>query len=153
MSSDFENIMNGSWDEIPEKKLLPKGSWLLEVRSASGKESTEEGKSDQVIFVYTAKEPMDDVDAEALAELGSDYDFSANRLFVRFNVEDKADWDNVRKHIEKHGVSTKGMSVPDAFKALRKKQVVAYLTQESYVNKAGEEITDNRAQQFTPIGD
>ena len=147
--ADYEAILNKSWDEIPPVKVLPTGSWLLRGQNAT----YQEGKGDNspsVLFVYKAKEPMEDVSTDDMDALGPEYDVSANRIFVRFFISDNADWDKVRKHLAKHGVDVH-TSISDSLKAFKGTEVVAYLGTRTYTDNAGEEQEDNTASSFTPV--
>lgn len=145
---NYEEILDTSWDDIPEVQLLPVGSWLLKVRNASFQPPKKEDQSASVLIVYTAKEPMDDVSDDELRALGEDYDFGENRLFQRFWYETGADKDNLRKHIEKHGVETKGLTLAESLKALKGMEVVAYVSQKSFQNNAGVTGVENVASNF-----
>lgn len=151
MSEDYKDILSQSWDNIQEAHVLPVGSYLIKGRNASFQPSKEEGKSPAVMFVYAAKEPMDDVKTEELEALGTDYDITENRIFKRFYIETGADWDAVRKHLEKHGVSTKGRSIEDSLKAFKGTEVIAYLEQRNFTTKAGEAATSNEPTTFAPV--
>lgn len=150
MSEDYADITNKQWDDIPEVQLLPSGSWRLRVRNASYQAAKNADQSPSVMIVYTPKEPMDDVDGEELAKLGSNYDVSANRIFTRFFVSDASDWDRVRKHVVKHGVEVKG-SIGDTLKALSGHDVVAYVGRRTFTNNAGELQESNEAQNFASV--
>lgn len=146
MAENYEEILNRGWDEVPEVKVLPEGSWLLAGRNAAYKEP--EGDSNPfLMFVYEPKEPMDDVDTDALDELGADYDFSNNRLFFRMWLETSADWDKVRKHLVKHGIDVSG-SIKDSLDAFKGTEIVSYLEQRSYTDNAGEPQVTNDPTQF-----
>lgn len=147
--ADYADILTKSWDEIPEVKTLPNGSYLLRGRNASYQPAKNEDQSPAVLFVYTAKEAMDDVDAEDLEKLGDNYDLGANRVFQRFFVADGADWDNVRKHLSKHGIDAKGKSIQDSLKEFKGKEVVAYLSSRTFKTNAGEDKEENVASNFT----
>ncbi len=82
MSNDYEQILNRSWDEIPVSQVLPVGTYRLKSGGATYMEAKEAGKNDCVLFPYTPVEPQEDVDADALAELG-EYDITQNKVFFR----------------------------------------------------------------------
>lgn len=150
--SDYEAILNASFNEIPEVKTLPDGSWKLKARSAKFMPPKEEGNNPLVLFVYSAVEPMDDVNQEDLTALGDDYDYSGNSIFTRFYVESKADWDKVRKHIEKHGVDvTTDEPVNEVLKGVKGTEVIAYLKSRSFTNSAGQPSEENTATNFAPV--
>lgn len=149
--SDYADILSQSWDEIPEAKTLPQGSYLLRARSASYQPAKDVDKSPAVLFVYSAKEAMEDVDADEIAKLGDNYDIGANKIFSRFFVADKSDWDNVRKHIAKHGVDLKGLTIEESLKAVKGREVIAFLGQRSFTTNAGEAKEENVPSNFTPV--
>lgn len=149
--SEYADILSQSWDNIPQPKLLPVGSWLLKGRNASFQAAKDETKSNAVLFVYSAKEPMDDVDSDALSELGAEYDVAENKIFFRMYVDDAAAWDGVRNHLAKHGIDTAGKSIADSLKAFKGTEVIAYLDQNTFVNAAGESVTSNNAKQFAQV--
>jgi len=151
MSDNYEDILNQSWDQIPEAQTLPVGSYLLRGRNASYQPAKDADKSPVVLFVYQPKEPMDDVNEEELAALGENYDIADNKIFVRFYVDDNAQWDVVRNHLIKHGIDPKGKSIADSLKAFKGTEVIAYLDQRQYTNAAGEQVTQNDAKQFAPV--
>src|SRR5690606_4101030 len=128
MADDYDDILNRSWDDIPIPQVLPLGSYLLRNRNVTYKPATDTASA-RVLFFYNVREPMDDVDADALAELGEDYDLSTNQVVASFFVESARDWDTVRNHLALHGVDLSGKTIREAFKEVRGKEVVAYLDQ------------------------
>lgn len=148
MSINYEDILNKTWDELPETVALPVGSWLLRGKGAKYLEPKGDN-SGQMLFIYGAKEAMNDVDQEDLDKLGPNYDVTSNKVFVKFWIEDSSDWEQVRRHLKKHGIETAGKSLPDTFKEFRGKEIVAYLDQRTYTNSAGDEVTENVASNFT----
>lgn len=146
---DYEKLAEGSWDAIPEQKTLPNGTYKLGCRGASHRDA-EGDKKETVLFTYAVKEALDDVDTDALAALGDGYDIGVNKVWVRFFIEDPSDWNNVRKHLIKHGVDTAGRSIADTLKAAKGAQVFAYLKSRTYKNAAGEDVTENVAGNFSP---
>jgi hypothetical protein len=43
------------------------------------------------------------------------------------------------------------MTVEDAMKAVKGKKIVSYLGKRTYKNKAGDMVTDNDPESFTPV--
>lgn len=147
----YESLLDRSWDEIPEVKALPVGSYRLRGRNASYK-AGDGDKNPFFLFVYEVREPMDDVDEDALADLGPDYDVQENRVFHRIWVETGADMDGVRKHLAKHNVPLGG-TIKDSLKAFKGTEVIAYLDQRVFENSAGETVTENNAKSFSSTDD
>lgn len=151
MSENYEDILSRSWDEMPEVVNLPEGSWRLRLRNASFKEGKGD-QNDRVMFIYTPVEPGDDVDEDALAALPDDYDYSSNRLFFSIWVEGPADWDAVRKHVQKHSFDYDGSDTPkETFKKMRKSEVMAHLSIASFTDSAGELREENQPSAFTEV--
>lgn len=150
--SDYADILQQSWDNIPEAKALPVGTYLLKARNASFQPPKSEDKKPVVLFVYQPKEAMDDVQSTELESLGENYDIADNRVFTRFFIESNADWDKVRKHIVKHGVDLKGKSLEDGLKSVANTEILAYLDQSTFTDKqTGEVRTQNDAKEFAPV--
>lgn len=148
--SDYADIADLSWDEIQKPETLPVGTYLLRLRNAVFQPSKAEDKSPTVMFVYAVKEPMEDVKAEELAALGPEYDIGENKIFYRIYIEDGASWDQVRKHLSKHGVEVKG-GVQESLKQAKGSEVLAYLDQKQFKNAAGEMVTGNNPTEFAPV--
>ncbi len=153
MTGDYEDILNRSWDEIPEPELLPVGSYRLKSRGATFMEAKASDQNDRVMFIYNATEPLDDVDADALAALG-DYDISQNRLFFTIWIESYADWDKVRKHIAKHNIeAVPGETPKETFNRMKGSVVIAWLDHRSFESKSGDMVETNDPTQFAKVED
>lgn len=150
MSEDYAEIANRSWDEIPEVQTLPVGSWLLKARNAVYMPAKGDA-SPRILFFYTAKEPMDDVDDVALNQLGDDYDYADNDIVSTFWVERNKDWDAVRSHLAKHGIDASGKTVPETLKAFKGTEVIAVLGTKTYTTGAGELKEENTASSFAAV--
>lgn len=149
--SNYEDILNRSWDNIPKDQLLPEGSWLLRGQNATFQKAKTEDQSDRFLFVYQVKEPMSDVDAQALQSLG-DFDITSKQVFFTLFVQRPKDWDIVRAHLAKHGVPVSGVSIQDSLKAFKGTEVIAYLGTKTFTSKqTGEVVTDNDPTVFEPV--
>lgn len=146
--SSYTDIATQAWDNVPEIKLLPVGSYQLKCRGASIQAPKSAEGNSSVMITYEPTDAMDDVD---MSELGDDYDMSGNRLFCRFWLSDAADLNRLRKHILAHGVDTKGMTVDESIKALKGSSVVAYVNTRQYVGSDGNSVTENVASGFQPV--
>lgn len=153
MSEDkgsYESILNTSWSEIPEVQLLPAGSWKMRCRGASFVAPKTEDQSPQIAFVYEAIEPMADVDDDALAALGEDYNFEDNRIFSRFWFKTGADKHAVRLHLQKHGIDPNDYTPAESFKAVKGRDIIAVVGQETYKPKnGGDMVTQNVIKAFS----
>lgn len=146
----FETILDRQWDEIPETQTLPTGSWRLKGRNATYQPAKGDGNP-SILFVYSAQEPLDDVDEEALSALGDNYSYDQNRIFYRAWLETSADVDNVRKLLLKHGVALEGKTVKESLKGFRGSQVIANLGVRTYQNSAGEPVEENNPTNFAAV--
>lgn len=151
MTDNYAEILNRSWDEIPEPKLIPTGSWLLRGNNVGYFPAKEEGKSSRVAFFYTPKEAMDDVSEEELAQLGADYDLADSDVVKQFFINRNKDWDAVRKHLELHGIDTKGKSQDETFKEFKGSEVIAYVGTRTYVDSSGVTKEQNDPTQFARV--
>ncbi len=132
----MSSLMQKAWSDIPTAQLLPVGTWQLRCKSASFKPAKEEGKSDTILIVYEAFEPTEDVDADALAELGDNYDYTMTPIFHRIWVKTEADLDKFRTLCTKHGVDVNDYANPmEAMKALKGTVVNGYLQQSTYKDR------------------
>ncbi len=148
--SDYADIADLSWDNIQEPKPLPVGTFLLRARNAVFQPSKDADKSPVVMFVYVPKEAMEDVKADELEALGPDYDIGENKIFVRFYIEDGASWDQVRKHLAKHGIEAAG-KIEDTLKRVKNTEVLAYLEQKTFTRKDGTVGVANNATEFAAV--
>jgi hypothetical protein len=152
MSDDYVDILNKSWDDIPEPKMVPVGSFRLKGVNAKYMEAKDGDKNDALLFVYAPMEPQADVDPEELEELG-DYDISQNRVFARFWLETANDWDGVRRHLAKHGIESGGRTIKETLAAFKGSEVIAYLDHRTFVNSVGETQIESDPKQFAPVDD
>jgi hypothetical protein len=152
MAEKYSELLSRSWDDIPEPKVLPEGTWLLKGRNvAYFPENEEKEKSARVAFFYEAKEPMDDVDAEALTSLGENYDFANNDIVKQFFINRDKDWATIRTFLGKHGIDTKGKTQQAAFDAFKGAEVFAYLGTKVFTDSSGVTRTDNDPSNFTSV--
>ena|ERR1700730_8233370 len=152
MPEKYSEILNRSWDDIPQPKLLPEGTWLLKVRNVQFFPANDErNQPDRVAFFFEAREPMDDVDAKDLAALGEGYSYSINEIAKQFSIFRTGDWEDVRKLLSMLGIETKGQDQAATFKAARGAEVLGYLSQQTFTTKAGETKTLNQPTVFEPV--
>lgn len=147
---NYADIANQSWDDIPEPQFLPNGSYRLALRNISYKPAEGE-KNGRVLFFYTAKEPMDDVEVKELEALGENYDIEENDVVFTIWIEKKKDWDKVRKHLALHGVATAGRDMVETLKGAKGAEVMAYLTKTSFTKNDGTVVEQNVPSAFAPV--
>ena len=143
--ADYADILNRSFEDLDKEKLLPVGGYLLKGKSASLFPPREEGQSARMVFFYTVKEPMDNVDETELAALGEGYDFGENEVSYQIWVEKGRDWAKVRKHLAKHGLDVSDkVTIADALKEFRGTEVAGEIDLDTYTTQAGDEETKNK---------
>lgn len=140
--ANYDDLLNRSWDEIPEEAVLPVGDWALEGKSASFIESKEDGKSDKIVFFWGVTSPVD-VDEEEIAKLGSDYDLDLNQPTQTFYIDGPSAIGKVRKFLLKLGVDIEGLTPLESLKAFKGARAVAFLDQRSYQDQSGETVWQN----------
>ena len=150
--TSYEEILQKSWAELPEAKMLPDGSYRLRCTGAKVMPPKQADHSAQALFVYEPQEPMDDVNADALAALGADYDFSENVIYARFWLSKASDWDKVRKHLAKHGINpTDFDSVDASLKAVKNTELIGYVVARTFADKSGAVQQENVVQTFIEL--
>lgn len=153
---DYDDLLNRTWDDIPEDKLLPGGQWLVAGRNASLVKPKEDGQSLKVLFNLKAKEPVQ-VAQEELDELG-DYDVTANDLTHTIYVEKPSDWNKVFKFLDTFGVPV-DRSDPilnadgklNFSKAFGGAEAIAEIGQRIFTTKDGETGQANTLSKFQKV--
>lgn len=145
---DLGNILDRTWDDFPEEQTLPDGTWTLTGRNAAYMPPREEGQNGKVVFFFIPKDPAGDVDEDALAALGADYDFTENEVTTTIWIERNRDWGQVKAILVALGVDVEGKSLKEQFKQVRGKDVMAYVTTRSYNRADGSTVVQNVANQF-----
>ncbi len=155
MDDDYEDVLKRTRAETPTSKQLPVGSWRLK-HSGTAKYivAKDSDKNDSVLFVYSAMEPLDDVDVEELSAL-ADYDITMNKMFFRVWIENETDWAAFWAHVDKHGELGLGpdASRKEAMDAVKGAEIIAWLDQNSFTNKAGDPVDTNDPVNFAPVAD
>lgn len=150
-TTDYSDILKRTKADIPQQKNLPRGTWLLHCTNGSYQPAKGPDSKPMVTFVYEAKQAMDDVNPDEITALGEDYDISEKQVFHKFWIERASDFNRVIAHLEKHGVDCDNQPLEDAIKAAKGTEVLAYLELDNFKTRAGEEVTDNKASNFTPV--
>lgn len=157
MSEDYSDLLNMTWDDIPKEQVLPNGPWLLAGKNVAFVRPRKEDQSPKVLFTYKAKEPSPEVNQDELEEMvGSGYDFTINDLNMTFYIESPKDWDKVRVHLEKHGLSLSGRLFDSNGKLsfardFRGAEVVADLEQRNWEDDAHQIHWENKLTNFRPV--
>lgn len=154
MSTSYDELLSGTWEDIPDAVLLPNGGWLLKGTTVALVKPREEGKAMKVLFTYKAKEAVA-VAEDLIDELG-DYDITINDLTFTIFLESAADWSKVKKHLALHGIEMKGSILNEdgklAFaKNFRNSEVVAQVGSRSYDNAEGETVWNNTLSKFQAV--
>jgi hypothetical protein len=147
-TEDLGNILDRTWDDFPEEQTLPEGTWRLVGRNAAYMPPRDEGQNGKVVFFFIPKDAKEDVDADALAALGPDYDVTENEVTTTIWIERNRDWANVKSVLAALGVDTDGKTLKEQFKGVRGAEVDAYVTTRSYNRADGSTVTQNVANQF-----
>ncbi len=153
MTESYEETLNRTRAETPTLQLLPVGSYRLKHTGKAKFLEAKDDKNDCVMFIYSAMEPLDDVDAEELAALG-DYDISMNTMFFRVWIEKATDWADFWTHVDKHGVVLgPDATLKEGMDAVKGSEIIAWLDQSTFQNKAGDMVDTNDPVNFAPVED
>lgn len=151
MASDYDEILNKQWDEIPDDVILPDGQYLLRVQR--GAYIAPKGdNSAKVLFFMSVQEPLDDVDTDALNALGDDFDITQNEVVYTVWVEKNRDWKKVARFIDLLGVDTAGKSILDTLKTgVVGASIVGRLGVRTFENRDGTTGTENSVSDFSAV--
>ena len=154
MSDSYEELLGRTRAETPDVEMLPVGSYRLKHRGAARFVAAKESdKNDCVMFVYNAMEPLEDVDTEALGALG-DYDITQNKLFFRIWIESESDWAAFWAHLDKHGIVLGPEATrKEGMEAVKGSEIIAWLEQRTFQNKAGDMVDSNDPTNFAAVAD
>lgn len=146
MAKTYAEVLNRAWDDIPQPKNLPDGSWLLRLKNVGFFAGDKEKETyDRVTFFVEPREAMDDVRPEDITALGEDYDLSNSDFPVQVTIFRDRDWQKVLKILGFFNVKPeKGESQIDTFKRATGAEAIGYVTTRRYQNKQGieEEVND-----------
>lgn len=112
---DYEKLLDRTMDEIGDgPKEIPNGTWLLVGIASIYKTAEETGQSPRVMFVFIPEAPSDDVDEDALAEVGDDW---KERQFHSVRIETGSDAAQVRNVLKAMNVDLGNTTIKAALQA------------------------------------
>ncbi len=149
----YDDILDQSFDDLQDDKVLPVGRWVMRLRNAHFMEPRGEGGNARILFFYHPVEPTDDVDSKALEALGEGYDWSENQIVFTSWIDGNRAWRDVFSHLRKHaGVDFDAGTIREVLKkGVKGSEVTAELGEETYENQFGELVLQNTASNFRPM--
>lgn len=146
----YEEILQTGWNELPDEKYLPDGSFRLKVVSGKVIPPRNENESAVAMFALEPQEAMSDVSDDALAALGEDFDLADHTLFHKIWLKKASDWHRLQSLIEKMGVDPKAYQTKEeSLKACKNAQIVGYVVTKVFTDKAtGAPRQQNEVQSF-----
>ncbi len=149
----YDDILDRSFDELQDDKILPLGTWNLRLRNTHFKQPSTEGQSAQVLFFYHPIEPTGDVDVEAMEALGENYDYTENQIVFKVWIEGNRSWRDLMNHLKKHiGIDWTAGSIREVLKkGCKGAEVMAELGERTYENNFGELVVENVPSNFRPM--
>ncbi len=157
MSDSYEDILNMSWEDVPEAVTLPVGPYRLKGKFLSYRAAQDEGQNDRFSLSFNVTQPLDGVDEDALSQLGEDYDFAANQVEKTIWIESRASWGEVVKAFKTMGIEPSGPIFEQdgkVSKALQRQfrgvEIGGHLGERTY-EKDGEMRTTNTLQKFVAL--
>lgn len=159
MSDSYEDILNMTWEDVPDAVTLPVGPYKVKGKFLSFKQAADEGQNDRFSLTFVVQGPLEGVDEDALAELGDDYDYSANQVEKTLWIDSKASWGDVRKTLLNVGVEPSGnIFEPDGKinkglqRSFRNVEIGAHLGERTYPDKeTGEMKSVNTLSKFIAL--
>jgi hypothetical protein len=152
--TDYSAILNRTWDDLPDVHNLPDGSYLLGLKNVAFMPPREEGQNGKVLFYIFPKEPME-VDADAYAALGDDYDLTENQIVHTEWIEFNKDWkEKVFPLLAKFGIDVDpSQTIEETLKGVRKLrgEAIGHVTTKVFKTKDGTSKIDNIVTSFSPV--
>lgn len=157
--ASYDALLKGTWGSIGKEKNIPEGTYRLEVRNVFAKKASvsQAGKpiSAQLVVFLKPLEPIldtdgGDVDSEAFAELGDDYDLSINQVTSTFWVGELRDWQAVFDFAAKLGIEYEEvaeLSREEVYKLMRGRTVNGYVKSREYNGKTSFEASAFSAEE------
>lgn len=145
----YTEVLDRAWGDMPADPILPDGSWRLSLVSGTRK-AADGDHSEQIILFLKAKDPLSDVDPEALDALGSNFDYGSAKLSYTIWIETPSDYRKVGKIMELAGIADKVPNM-NSLKNIRGAGgvVIGQLKQRSYPDKrTGEVVTVSDVKQL-----
>lgn len=157
MSDSYEDIMNMTWEDIPEAVTLPVGPYKVKGKFLSYRAAQDEGQNDRFSLTFSVEAPLDGVDEDALAQLGDDYDFSVNQVEKTLWIDSRASWAEVARTLRTVGIEPAGAIFEQDGKvskqlqrAFRGVEIGAHIGERTY-EKDGEMRTTNTLSKFISL--
>lgn len=153
-AASLDALMDTDYENLPEvMETIPTGTWRLRAKNGFYKEANGDQKAKAGIFIIPV-EPYSDVDPEALAAAGDDYDFTNNQIVFSRNIENLRDLQEFLKVVKAFGVDLVGHSPRNAItKAIRGKEAVASVGTRSYTSQTRGQVTENTVSNFVAVDD
>lgn len=149
---DFEELLNKSFDEIPEEvPLVPAGTWTLQGIGNSYKEASD-GMPAQASLGFTLAAPTDDVDPDKLAAFGDNW--KGMRFWKRYRFESVAEIVALKNDLKKLGIEGSA-SLKDMLtnsKLIRGRQVLGSVGIASYKSKNRGQVVENQIGALVAAG-
>lgn len=131
----YDDMLDRSFSEVPMPKDVPLTTYLATCDGAIFKKPAKEGVSPQVLFFFRLSSPVEELDEDAAAELGENYDFTMNRYARQIWLGEARDWKVVMEILHTLGVDTSDCTIKEALKSAKGKEAVVAL-------KRGKDYTD-----------
>lgn len=152
--TNFEEILNRGFDELPEPKPLPNGKYLLKGRFAGAFEYENKDTGDvgaRISITDEVVKPYDaDTAAAAEAELGKD-GWKGKAVESTFYVTNMEEERKVWDHLAKRGIEVNGKSLEDALKEVRGTTIVGSVRTRNYEDKDGNAAWRNFTVKTEPV--
>jgi hypothetical protein len=137
---DYDDILDRSFDDIPMPKDLPLTSFNAVCDGVSFVKPKKEDGNPKVLFFFKMTSPVEALDDDVMAELGTDYDFNLNRYARGVWIGEGRDWKTVLEILHTIGVDTEDKTVKEAMKSAAGHEAVVKLQRgRTYTGNDGKE--------------
>jgi hypothetical protein len=148
--TDFEDLLDKSFDDIAEPPLVPTGGWIIQGIGNNYKPASE-GEAAKVNLGFTLVRPTDDVDPEKLAEVGDEW--KGMRFWKRYTMEGPQDRWAITRDLRTLGVEGSA-SLKEMLrngKLIKGRQAVGVVGVNSYTRANGDRVTESRINSILPF--
>jgi len=146
----YEEMLNESMDDIQEPQLLPTGSYLMRIAGFNPRPG-KDGKKATILVIFSPVKAMEDVDDEALEELGADYDIGISRVSHTVWYGDASERASAKRTFRLFGINPEGKTLAEVKELAKDAMVVGNTVHETYTDKnSGELVTKSKIVGFAP---
>jgi hypothetical protein len=148
--TDFEDLLDKSFDEVEEPPLVPTGPWIIQGIGNSYKDGSE-GEPAKGNLGFTLVKPTDEVDPDKLAEVGEEW--KGQRFWKRYTFEGPQDRWAVVQDLRALGVegSATVKEMLKNGKLIKGRQAIGIVQIDNFTRRSGEKVVQSAIKMILPF--